>query len=223
MLSVVHEGTDPRRMSGGDARRGRASLGLAEDVPLVLCVAQLADYKGHRYLLDAVPAVLKAHPRTIFALAGDGPLRNVLMAQARSLAVEPAVRFLGYRNDVPDLIQACNTFVLASTQEGLGTSVMDAMFAARPVVAAAAGGIPEMLRNNTGQLCGWLVDAGDAHALAGGLVECLSSPRERERRVELALAWANNHFTASRMLRETIESYSEILSSRGRSVLTNVA
>jgi glycosyltransferase involved in cell wall biosynthesis len=223
MITVVHEGTDPRRMSGGDARRGRVSLGLAEDVPLVLCVAQLADYKGHRYLLDAVPAVLKAQPRTIFALAGDGPLRNELMAQMRSLAIEPAVRFLGYRNDVPDLVQACNTFVLASTQEGLGTSVMDAMFAARPVVAAAAGGIPEMLRNNNGELCGWLVNAGDARALAGGLVECLSLPRERERRVELATAWANNHFTASRMLRETLESYSDILSSRGRSVLTNVA
>ena len=82
---------------------------LADDVPLVLCVAQLADYKGHQYLIDAVPSVLKSCPRTIFALAGDGPLRGPLMAQARSRGIESAVRFLGYRNDVPDLIVADNS------------------------------------------------------------------------------------------------------------------
>lgn len=223
MLTVVHEGTDPRRMSAGDARRGRVALGLTSEVPLVLCVAQLADYKGHRYLLDAMPAVLKSHPRVILALAGDGPLRKPLMAQARSLGIESAVRFLGYRHDVPDLIQACDAFVLASIEEGLGTSVLDAMFAGRPVVAAMAGGIPEMLRNDQGQLCGWLVQSRDPRSLAQALVECLSSPHERARRVELARVWSHSQFTASRMVRETLNVYSELLSCRDRSVIARVA
>jgi glycosyltransferase involved in cell wall biosynthesis len=223
MLKVIHDGTDPLRMSGGDAHRGRASLGLADDVPLVLCVAQLADYKGHRYLIDAVPSVLKCCPRTIFVLAGDGPLRGALMAQARARGIESAVRFLGYRDDVPDLIQACDVFVLPSTHEGLGSSVLDAMFAARPVVAADAGGIPEMLRNAQVQLCGWLPAAGDAGALARALVECLLSPLERKRRVEPALAWARTHFTASRMVRETLDLYDELLTSRARRTLAHVA
>jgi glycosyltransferase involved in cell wall biosynthesis len=223
ILKVIHDGTDPLRMNGGDARRGRAALGVADDVPLVLCVAQLADYKGHQFLIDAVPSVLKSYPRTIVALAGDGPLRSSLMAQARARDVESAVRFLGYRNDVPDLIQACDAFVLPSTHEGLGSSVLDAMFAARPVVAAAAGGIPEMLRNARGQLCGWLPAAGDAGALARALVECLSSPLERGRRIELALAWAHTHFTADRMIRETLDLYDELLGGRGRRTMAHVA
>jgi glycosyltransferase involved in cell wall biosynthesis len=222
-LRVIHDGTDPLRMSCGDARRGRATLALADDVPLILCVAQLADYKGHQFLIDAVPPVLKAHPRTIFALAGDGPLRGSLMAQARSLGVESAVRFLGYRYDVPDLIQACDVFVLPSTHEGLGSSVLDAMFAARPVVAANAGGIPEMLRDAQGELCGWLPAAGDASALARELVECLSSPQECSRRVALALTWAHEHFAAARMIRETLDLYDELRANPDRRVLAHVA
>jgi len=223
MLAVVHEGTDPRRMSAGDARRGRAALGLTSDVPLVLCVAQLADYKGHRYLLDAMPPVLKAHPRVVLALAGEGPLRKPLLAQAESLGIESAVRFLGYRHDVPDLIQACDAFVLASVEEGLGTSVLDAMFAGKPVVAAMAGGIPEMLCNEKNQLCGWLVRSRDPQSLACALVECLSSPQERAHRVERASAWAHSQFTASRMVRETLRVYQELLSRRGGNPVARVA
>ncbi len=211
MLRVVHEGVDPARVQAGDPRRGRLAFGLAEDVPIVLCVAQLAPYKGHSYLLDAMPAVLAAHPRAVLALAGDGPLRDELQAQCHALGLERAVRFLGYRTDVPDLVQACNVFVLASPEEGLGTSVLDAMFADRPVVAADAGGIPEMLCDDAGQECGWLAVPRDSQSLAQGINEALASPDECARRTAMAKNWTLREFTAPTMVQRTLEVYAELL------------
>jgi glycosyltransferase involved in cell wall biosynthesis len=216
MIRVVHDGTDPTRIAAGDARRGRAALALTDDVPLVLCVAQLAQYKGHRYLLEAMPEVLAAHPRAILALAGDGPLGDELKAQCRALSLDGAVRFLGYRTDVPDLVQACSLFVLASPEEGLGTSVLDAMFAHRPVVAADAGGIPEMLRDDAGQACGWLAVPRDPKSLARQINESLSSPDECARRVNLAQTWASREFAAATMVGRTLEVFAEVLA-RGSS------
>jgi glycosyltransferase involved in cell wall biosynthesis len=211
MLAVVHDGADPARVQAGDGRRGRAALGLADDVPLVLCVAQLARYKGHRYLVDAMPAVLARHPQAMLVLAGDGPLREDLMTQSRALGLDGAVRILGYRDDVPDLIHACDVFALASPEEGLGTSVLDATFAGRSVVAAEAGGIPEMLRDGAGESCGWLVAPRDPAALARGINEALASPEERARRVALAQNWAADEFTAARMVSRTLAVYAEVI------------
>jgi glycosyltransferase involved in cell wall biosynthesis len=211
MLAVVHDGADPARVQAGDGRRGRVALGLPDNAPLVLCVAQLAQYKGHRYLLDAMPAVLAQHPRAILALAGDGPLREELAAQSQSLGLNGAVRFLGYRDDVPDLIHACDVFALASPEEGLGTSVLDATFAGRPVVAAEAGGIPEMLRDSAGRAGGWLVAPRDPAALASGINEALASPDERARRVAIAQEWAADEFTSAKMVRRMLEVYADVL------------
>jgi glycosyltransferase involved in cell wall biosynthesis len=211
MLRVVHDGVDPARVQAGDARRGRLALGLTDNVPLVLCVAQLAPYKGHRYLLAAMPAVVKAHPRAVLALAGDGPLGDELKAQSRALGLEGAVRFLGYRTDVPDLVQACNVFVLASPEEGLGTSVLDAMFADRPIVAADAGGIPEMLHDDAGAVCGWLAAPRDPDSLARGIKEALASPDQSARRAAIAKSWALREFTAATMVQRTLDVYAELL------------
>ena len=186
-------------------------LGLAEDVPLLLCVAQLTMYKGHRHLVDAMPAILASNPRAVLALAGDGVLRDDLAKQTSALGVESAVRLLGYRSDVPDLLQACDVFVMPSQREGLGSSVLDAMFAERAVVGADAGGIPEMLRDGSDRDCGWLVNARDPAALARGINEALASREERLKRVALAKEWAETEFVAANMVRRTLEVYAEML------------
>ncbi len=220
-LTVLHEGVDPARMCGGDAGRGREALGLSPDVPLVLCVAQLAEYKGHRYLLGAWPAVRAAHPHAVLVLAGDGPLRSALEAQVANLGLADAVRFLGYRTDVPDLIQACDLFVLASPEEGLGTSVLDAMFAKRAVIGADAGGIPEMLRDEAGDEHGWLVPARDPAALATAINVALADPAERARRAAAGRRRAEQEFTASIMATKTLALYERLLADAPRNTRTS--
>lgn len=211
MIKVVHEGVDPARVQAGDAGRGRASLQLADDVPIVLCVAQLAAYKGHRYLIDAWPAVLANHPSAVLVLAGDGPLRAELTSQCRELGISASVRFLGYRMDVPDLIIACDALALTSTHEGFGTTGLDAMFGNRPLVGSDAGGIAEMLRDDAGQLYGWPVPAADPPAIARAIHVVLTSPEERERRVLRARQRAESCFTAASMVERTLNAIGEAL------------
>lgn len=214
LLSVVHDGVNPTRMQTGDASRGRAALGLSPDTPLILCVAQLAAYKGHRYLVDAWAAVRKRHPNAALVLAGDGPLRDGLQQQIDALALGDSVRLLGYRSDVPDLVQACDLFVLASPEEGLGTSVLDAMFAERPVVGADAGGIPEMVRDDAGVECGWLAAPRDADSLAECLHDALSRPDERRYRAQLGRTRAASDFSADVMAGRTLALYDELTAAR---------
>ena len=212
-LRVVHDGVDPTRTAGGDATRGRTSIGLTADEPLVLCVAQMAPYKGHRYLLEAMPAILQRFPRMILALAGDGPLRPELVAMTKDLGISHAVRFLGYRQDIPDLVRACDLFVLPSPEEGLGSSVLDAMFAGKPVVAANAGGIPEMLRDSPNSPgAGWLVPARDPAALAAAITEALASSDLQTRHGRAGQARAQHRFTCDQMVASTLAVYQELVS-----------
>jgi len=215
LLRVVHSGINPERAARGDAKRGRQSLGLDENVLLILCVAQLAPYKGHCYLLEAMPRVLETFPHAVLALAGDGLLAGELAALAKKLDVAESVRFLGYRHDVPDLLHACDIFALVSPDEGLGTSVQDAMFAEKPVLGANAGGIPEMLGGLDGEPnVGWLVPPRDAPAIADALLEALGSEQLRRHYGVAGRRRAQRSFTSDHMVQKMHNVYDELLAER---------
>lgn len=212
-LRVVHDGVDPCRGRSGDRRRGRESLALSDDQPLLLCVATLTDHKGHTSLLQAMPKVLAQIPEARLVLAGDGELREPLEAQARCLKITDAVKFLGYRHDVPDLLQAADLFVMPSHLEGLCSTLIDAMFARVPIVATTAGGIPEVLGcNPAGDLpVAMLVPPRDSTALANAMINALTNLptlREMADRAELR---AEKQFTAQRMVEDTLAVYREVL------------
>jgi glycosyltransferase involved in cell wall biosynthesis len=204
LLHVVHDGVDANRVAAGDPIAGRRALGLGSDVPLVLCVAALVPCKGHRHLIEAWPAVLRELPLARLVFAGDGPLRQELEGLATTHGVGGSVDWLGYRRDVPDLIQACDLMVLPSPEEGLGSSLLDGLFARKPVVAADAGGLPEIVETSSGDLAGWLVPPADPAALANALAEALSDREEAACRAARGEAWARQEFTAERMVERTL-------------------
>ena len=210
MLRVVHDGVEPGRVRSGDRQRGRQSLGLGEDRPLLLTVATLTDHKGHRFLLDAMPAVLREMPNVTLALAGDGELLDPLRQQAQRLGVLPHVRFLGYRSDVPDLMQAADVFVLPSHMEGLCTALIDAMLAPRTIVTTTAGGIPDLLGDNAGhQPLAWTVPPRDPPALARSILGGIAAPDASAAMRERARRRAEQHFTADCMVEATLSVFRE--------------
>jgi glycosyltransferase involved in cell wall biosynthesis len=213
MLRVVHDGVDPARARSGDRWRGRQSLALADDDILLLTVAKLTDHKGHRFLLDALPAVIRQFPRLTLALAGDGELRETLQQQAEGLGLLPHVRFLGYRNDVPDLIHAADAFVLPSHMEGLCTTLIDVMLAGRTIVTTTAGGIPDLVGPNDadGGPVAWLAPPRDPPALAEAIIRALSSPEPSAAMRERAQLRAERLFTADCMVEATLAVYREVL------------
>ena len=133
MLAVVHDGADPARVRAGDGRRGRAVARSGRRR-----AARAVRSPARRITRDIATWSMpcpRSSPRirsAVLALAGDGPLREDLVTQSRALGLDGVgCRILGYRDDVPDLIHACDVFALASPEEGLGTSVLDATFAER--------------------------------------------------------------------------------------------
>jgi len=214
LLSVVHEGVDPSRVRSGDRRKGRQSLGLDERQPLLLVVAKLTDHKGHRYLLDAMPIILEKHPRAVLALAGDGELRETLHQQAQQLNILSHVRFLGYRDDVPDLVQAADAVVQPSHLEGLCTTLIDVMLAGQTIVATTAGGIPDLTGADDPSVepVAWNAPPRDPPALARAVLDALAAPAElRAAMQQRARQRAESLFTADHMVEAMLALYRDVL------------
>ena len=165
-------GPEQRRV---DAVRSELGIG-AETVFLVM--ARLHEEKGHRFLLDALPEVVKQCGPLTVLLAGEGPERRNLEQQIHGLGLGPTVRLLGWRSDTRELIALSHVVVLTSLAESFGQAVTEAMSGSRPVVAFATGGIPEIVVHGE---TGILVPTGDRDALAAALVRVVQDPEEAHR------------------------------------------
>jgi len=156
-----------------DAAMAAAPTRLVPDGPAIGTVARLVPIKGHAYLLDAAPEVLRQYPAARFVLVGDGETRAALEAQARRLGVGDRVLFTGYRDDVPSLLAGMDLVVLPSLNEGMGRVLVTAMALGKPIVATRVGGVPELLADGA---AGRLVPPGDAAALADAVCALLRDP-----------------------------------------------
>ncbi|HEY7411725.1 MAG TPA: glycosyltransferase [Vicinamibacteria bacterium] len=205
-LRVVHEGVPDRPPVPGGAEALRA-LGVPAGAPVVGNVAALVDHKDHATLVAAAALVLREMPHARFVIVGDGERRRAVERDIAAHGLHGRVLLAGFRRDLDALIPAFDVFCLSSRQEGLGTSVLDAMAFARPVVATTAGGIPEAVEDG---VTGRLVAPGDAGGLALALRELLSRPEERRRLGEGGRRAFCERFTAQRMVERTLDVYREL-------------
>jgi glycosyltransferase involved in cell wall biosynthesis len=202
-VRVVHSGVDPARFAvPADPDGLRRELGIPPNSNLVGFIGALAAHKAPGDLVEALAAM----PETVHGVfAGTGDLEAELRKRAHPL--EGRIHFLGHRTDVPRLMRSIDVFCLPSRMEGLGTSVLDAMAAGVPVVAGAAGGIPEMVEHEAN---GLLVEPGRPRALQTALERVLTDAGLRERLVAGGRERVRA-FTADRMAEETIRVYQEVL------------
>jgi glycosyltransferase involved in cell wall biosynthesis len=205
-VRVVYEGVPDRRPSPG-GRDLMGALGVPPEALVVGTVAALTDHKDHATLLSAVVSVARRVPSAWFVLVGDGERRDALVALASALGVQGRVVFAGFREDLDALIPAFDVFCLSSKMEGLGTSVLDAMCFGRPVVATAAGGIPEAVDDG---VTGRVVPVQDPEALASALIGVLSDREERERLGASGRNRFESRFSATRMVDATLAVYEEL-------------
>jgi len=144
--------------------------------PTLLTVGRLVDVKGHRFLIEAVAALVSAYPELALRIAGEGPERRALQARAAELDIADHVEFLG--NLTPDRLSEeyhrADLFVLPSVREGFGVVVVEALASGTPVVATRSGGPESILCAQ----CGELVAPGDAGELASGISRALSRAGE---------------------------------------------
>jgi glycosyltransferase involved in cell wall biosynthesis len=205
-IHVVYEGVPDRPvLAGGDAiLRG---LGIPAGAPVVGNVAALTEHKDHATLLRAAVRVLQRVPETWFLILGEGALRARLESQARELGLGERCVFAGFRTDLDRILPALTLFCLSSCQEGLGTSLLDAMCFGLAIVATAAGGVPEAVKDGQS---GRLVPPGDEAALAEALLDLLGDPRQRGLLGAAGRRRFEERFSADRMVDETLRVYAEL-------------
>jgi glycosyltransferase involved in cell wall biosynthesis len=204
---TVHEGIDLERVEAAPPARLHEELWLPHHAPLVGNVAALVPHKGQRHLVEAAALVVRQVPDARFVIAGDGELRQALERQIKEHHLEKHVLLAGFRPDVLSVHKAFDIFVMSSVTEGLGTSLLDAMACAKPVVATTAGGIPEVVADGE---TGLLVPPRDHHALAEAVVRQLNDAALRQRLGRAGLARVRERFTAERMVRETLAMYARV-------------
>jgi glycosyltransferase involved in cell wall biosynthesis len=204
---TVHEGIDLGRVEAAPPGRPHEEFWLPHEAPLVGNVAALVPHKGQRYFIDAAALVVRQVPDARFLIAGEGELRSALEKQIKDHRLEKHVILAGFRPDVLSIHKSFDVFVLSSTTEGLGTSLLDAMACAKPVVATSAGGIPEIVEDG---VTGLVVPPKDPEALARAIVTLL---KDRELRMKLGsagLARVRERFSAERMVQDTLRVYERV-------------
>ncbi len=190
----------------------RRALDLDGVAPVALTVGSLSPQKSQDVLLRAMARAVSRVPQAVLLVAGEGPLREPLLSLHAELGLGGRVRFLGPRLDVPDLMNACDLFVLSSSREGLSITLLEAMRAHRATLATRVGGNPEAVADGVN---GCIVPVGDAEAMGVALAELLGSPERLAALGEAGHARWRGEFTARRMVEQTEALYRVCLRARG--------
>jgi glycosyltransferase involved in cell wall biosynthesis len=201
-IQVIHSGI-PLETALDMGRFGiRQHLALSSDTRIATNVAALVRHKDHETLLGAAKHLQASRPDLHWVIAGEGELRPTLEGLIEGLGLAGRVHLLGHVEEPSRLIADSDLFVMSSREEGLGTSVLDAMALGIPVASTAAGGLPEMLRNGAGLM----TPPEDPAALAGSVARILEDPGLRAQMIARARVEVRR-FSALRMAEEMVSVY----------------
>ncbi len=156
----------------------RKQLGFKEDTVVISTVAALASHKAHHVLLKAASLVLKKHPDVKFILAGEGEMRAEIEKDINNLGLKESVILLGFVESIGAVYRASDIFAITSEEEGLCTSIFDAMYFGLPIVATSAGGIPEIVMD---EINGFIVPVNDYISFTDKLNILIEEPDRREK------------------------------------------
>ena len=194
----------------------RAELGWASR-PIVAAISRLDPEKGHDVLLEAMRRLATRCPDARLVIAGRAAVdpagrHAALQRRIESLGLGAAVRLVGFRRDIPALLAAADVCVLPAEAEACGRVLLEAMAMAKPVVATASGGTPEIVQDG---VTGILVPPGDAGAVAAALENLLRDPGRAGSMGAAGRDRAVAHFTIEAHAENTMRAYAELLAARG--------
>jgi glycosyltransferase EpsD len=158
--------------------RWRTEYGFNRDAFILIYVGELSARKNQAVLIHAMDALRKAIPSCTLLLAGDGPLVGEYQKLAADMGVGDCVRFLGYRSDIPALMQLSDIAVTSARQEGLPVNVMEAMATGLPVVASDCRGNCDLVKDRVN---GYTVHDNSPDSFSSRIIELYRHPEDRDR------------------------------------------
>ena len=208
-VATITAGVDLERFApGSNGVVLRAELGVPPDAPIVAAVARLHPVKGHRYVIEAARRLVDAVPSAQILFVGEGSERDEMERIVAEAGLDDNVHFLGWRDDVPELLRGADLGVLASIgSEGSSRAVMEYMACGLPVIATKVGAVPELVADGES---GILVEPRDPEALGDAMARMLSdipAAREMGRRARETM---ENSFSPQRWAGRIEELYEDI-------------
>lgn len=172
-IEVIHNGIEIKKFScDTEKKQAKIDLNLKANDYIIGTVARFDEQKGHKYLIEAIPEVLKEVNNVHFIFVGDGPLEQAMQKKAESLKIKDYVTFLGLRDDIPKILNALDIFVLPSLWEGLGISLLEAQAVGIPIIATDVDGIKEAVQNGK---TGVLIPPANAETMAIAIIDLLQN------------------------------------------------
>ncbi len=209
-VRVIPNGIDTNRFRPDAAARARLrdELGLGERF-VWLAVGRFAPPKDYPTMLQAF-ALARKHTESLLLIAGQGPLQEECLQLAKELNVAEAVHFLGVRNDIPDLMNAADAFLMSSLWEGMPTAVLEAAACGLPIVATNVGGIPEILPPEAQK---YLTSPQDPRALSALMIELVNLQPQQRRELGLSnREYVKMHYSLEIIANRWENLYKEFLS-----------
>ncbi|MFO7889392.1 MAG: glycosyltransferase [bacterium] len=172
-IKVIPYGVDLTKYNNKNGYAVRKELGLSKGDKTIGTIGRLHQLKGHKYLIEASAKIIKQYPQIKFIIIGEGEYRSRLENLVSKHKLDKYYKFLGFRDDIPELLQAIDIFTLPSLTEGLPNVVLEAMASRKPIVATPVGGIKEAVIDG---ITGILVPPKDYEGLSKALCYFLENP-----------------------------------------------
>ncbi len=215
-LTVVHSGIDLKRFEDVEVGTSlREEFNIPKDHALVGNIAALAPHKDYITFIRTAKRMIASGVKVRFIAIGEGPSRKEIEEEIASAGMEAHIHLAGFRDNVPALLRELDVFLITSSTEGLGTSILDAIASGTPVVATAAGGIVEIIdHEKNGLLC----KVGSEEELSAAVKRMLEDEELRERCTEEGLKTVLR-FSKQETARKTLELYREVMEKESESDL----
>ncbi len=210
-ISIVYSGVDVTRFRGIKGDYILREFSVPTKVPIIGNVAYLEENKGQEYLIQAMVEVVKRHPEARLFILGEGRLESRLKALVKKLFLEKNIIFTGLRNDVGAFLNIFDLLVVSSVEEGLNSTILDALALEVPVVATNAGGIPEIITQGE---TGTIVPYANHEALASGILWMLSHPDQARAMAKKGHKRVKEKFSNKSMVEKNTLIYQRLIFSR---------
>ncbi|HHT35721.1 MAG TPA: glycosyltransferase family 4 protein [Firmicutes bacterium] len=207
-IVTIRNGVDYHRFEGYSRREALALMGLDSKHFIIGAVARLIAEKGIACLLKAAVLLRNVLPQMRIVIVGDGPMRHQLELYSQALQLEPYVKFLGFRSDVPALMAGWDLFVLPSLSEGLSVSVLEAMAAKLPVVVSDLPSTREVVEQGKG---GYFFAPDNAPGLAAAVLKIAKDQSKKRRMGEHNYQSVIRSFGVDHMIQATKLQYQQLI------------
>jgi glycosyltransferase involved in cell wall biosynthesis len=207
-ITVINNGIDIKNFGDFSARDNLRQKLASPDDFLIGIIARLSDVKGHTYLIQAMPEVIKNFPNAKLLIIGQGKMKEALIKEVGVLGLKDRVLFIPEVKNTKELLSAMDIFVMPSLQEGLGLALMEAMAQGVAVVGSAVGGIKTLIQDKVN---GLLVAPADAPALALAIIALLNDSELRRNLGSRAREFIIANFSKEEMVDKTEIVYQQSL------------